>query len=37
VIEEPAGVEYFLVPRDDSDSDPAKFGITLMEERARAM
>jgi quercetin dioxygenase-like cupin family protein len=37
VIEEPAGVEYFLVPRDDSDTDPAKFGITLVEEHAQAM
>jgi quercetin dioxygenase-like cupin family protein len=25
----PAGAEYFFVPRDESDSDPAKFGITL--------
>ena len=37
VIEEPAGVEYFLVPRDDSDTDPAKFGITLIEEHAQMM
>ena len=37
VIEEPAGVEYFLVPRDDSDTDPAKFGITLIEEHAQVM
>jgi quercetin dioxygenase-like cupin family protein len=36
VIEEPAGVEYFLVPRDDSDTDPAKFGITIMENHAKA-
>jgi hypothetical protein len=25
----PAGAEYFFVPRDESDSDPAKFGIVL--------
>jgi quercetin dioxygenase-like cupin family protein len=31
----PAGAEYFLVPRDDSDSDPAKFGI-ILDERAAA-
>jgi quercetin dioxygenase-like cupin family protein len=36
VIEEPAGVEYFLVPRDDSDADPAKFGI-VVQEAAHAM
>src|SRR5919204_6744743 len=24
---EPAGAEYFFVPRDDSDNDPAKFGL----------
>jgi quercetin dioxygenase-like cupin family protein len=29
VTEEPAGVEYFLVPRDESDTDPAKFGVVL--------
>lgn len=29
VTEEPAGAEYFLVPRDESDADPAKFGIVL--------
>ena len=23
---EPGGAEYFLVPRDDTDADPAKFG-----------
>jgi quercetin dioxygenase-like cupin family protein len=28
---EPAGAEYFFVPRDDSDSDPASFGIVLQE------
>jgi quercetin dioxygenase-like cupin family protein len=37
VIEEPAGVEYFLVPRDDSDTDPAKFGIRLVKDHAQAM
>jgi quercetin dioxygenase-like cupin family protein len=26
---EPAGAEYFFVPRDDSDSDPAKFGLII--------
>ena len=26
---EPAGAEYFLVPRDDSDADPAKFGLII--------
>lgn len=26
---EPAGFEYFLVPRDESDADPAKFGIVI--------
>ncbi len=26
---EPAGAEYFLVPRDEGDSDPERFGITL--------
>jgi quercetin dioxygenase-like cupin family protein len=26
---EPAGTEYFLVPRDDSDADPAKFGLII--------
>ena len=25
----PAGAEYFFVPRDDSDQDPAKFGLQL--------
>jgi quercetin dioxygenase-like cupin family protein len=32
----PAGAEYFFVPRDESDSDPAKFGIVL-HERAGAV
>lgn len=26
---EPAGAEYFLVPRDDSDADPGRFGIGI--------
>ena len=26
---EPAGTEYFLVPRDESDADPARFGVIL--------
>jgi quercetin dioxygenase-like cupin family protein len=26
---EPAGTEYFLVPRDESDADPAKFGLII--------
>ena len=26
---EPAGAEYFLVPRDDGDADPNRFGIVL--------
>ena len=29
VTVEPAGVEYFFVPRDDSDADPAKFGLII--------
>jgi quercetin dioxygenase-like cupin family protein len=32
----PAGAEYFFVPRDDSDSDPSKFGIILHERAAAA-
>ena len=32
----PAGAEYFFVPRDESDSDPAKFGL-ILQERAPAM
>jgi quercetin dioxygenase-like cupin family protein len=28
---EPAGAEYFFVPRDDSDNDPAKFGFIIHE------
>jgi quercetin dioxygenase-like cupin family protein len=26
---QPAGAEYFLVPRDDADADPDRFGIVL--------
>jgi quercetin dioxygenase-like cupin family protein len=26
----PAGAEYFFVPRDDSDADPAKFGLNIV-------
>ena len=32
----PAGAEYFFVPRDEADADPARFGIVL-HERAPAM
>ena len=32
----PAGAEYFFVPRDEADADPASFGIVL-HERAPAM
>ena len=32
----PAGAEYFFVPRDEADADPARFGIVL-QERAPAM
>jgi hypothetical protein len=28
---EPAGAEYFFVPRDDSDADPARFGLIIDE------
>jgi quercetin dioxygenase-like cupin family protein len=31
VTEIPAGFEYFLVPRDDTDADPAKFGVELVD------
>jgi quercetin dioxygenase-like cupin family protein len=31
VTVEPAGAEYFFVPRDDADADPARFGIVLHE------
>jgi quercetin dioxygenase-like cupin family protein len=27
----PAGAEYFLVPRDENDADPARFGLILQE------
>jgi quercetin dioxygenase-like cupin family protein len=30
VVLEPAGAEYFFVPRDESDSDPAKFGLEII-------
>jgi quercetin dioxygenase-like cupin family protein len=33
---EPAGAEYFFVPRDDSDNDPAKFGL-IIEDAAPVM
>ena len=33
---EPAGTEYFFVPRDDSDNDPAKFGL-IIQDAAPAM
>jgi quercetin dioxygenase-like cupin family protein len=33
---EPADAEYFLVPRDDSDADPRRFG-TVIHDRAPAM
>jgi quercetin dioxygenase-like cupin family protein len=33
---EPGGAEYFLVPRDDTDADPAKFGL-IVHEAASAM
>jgi quercetin dioxygenase-like cupin family protein len=32
----PAGAEYFFVPRDDSDRDPAKFGLELQGDAVRA-
>jgi quercetin dioxygenase-like cupin family protein len=28
---EPAGAEYFYVPRDDSDADPGRFGLIIVE------
>jgi quercetin dioxygenase-like cupin family protein len=28
---QPAGAEYLLVPRDDADTDPARFGIIIHE------
>ena len=27
---EPAGLEYFLVPRDENDADPSRFGLVLL-------
>jgi quercetin dioxygenase-like cupin family protein len=33
---EPAGAEYLFVPRDDSDADPAKFGL-IVHAAAQAM
>jgi hypothetical protein len=33
---EPAGAEYFFVPRDERDADPNQFGI-LLHEPAPAM
>lgn len=33
---EPAGAEYFFVPRDDADADPGRFGI-IIHERAPVM
>lgn len=32
---EPAGAEYFFVPRDEGDADPARFGL-IIDEAARA-
>jgi quercetin dioxygenase-like cupin family protein len=29
VTVEPAGAEHFFVPRDESDADPAKFGLIV--------
>jgi len=26
----PAGAEYFFVPRDDGDADPARFGLSIV-------
>jgi hypothetical protein len=31
----PAGAEYFLVPRDESDGHPAKFGLDIQAEGPR--
>jgi quercetin dioxygenase-like cupin family protein len=36
VTVEPAGAEYLFVPRDDSDADPAKFGL-IVHAAAQAM
>lgn len=32
----PAGAEYFLVPRDESDADPARFGLIVQDRAAAA-
>src|SRR3954470_3987390 len=32
----PAGAEYFLVPRDEGDADPARFGLILQDRVAAA-
>jgi quercetin dioxygenase-like cupin family protein len=32
----PAGAEYFFVPRDESDDDPAKFGLEILGEVPRS-
>ena len=32
----PAGAEYFFVPRDESDGDPAKFGLEIQGDAPRA-
>jgi quercetin dioxygenase-like cupin family protein len=36
VTVQPAGAEYFFVPRDDSDADPARFGL-IIQDAAPAM
>ena len=28
---EPAGAEYFFVPRDEGDADPARFGLIILD------
>jgi hypothetical protein len=33
---QPAGAEYFLVARDDTDTDPARFGLIIREPVASA-
>src|SRR3954463_11777253 len=33
---EPAGVEYLLVPRDEGDADPARFGVIINQAAAQA-
>jgi quercetin dioxygenase-like cupin family protein len=32
----PAGAEYFLVPRDESDADPARFGLVVQDRAVAA-